>query len=125
MYVGWFSVGKRSTHSPPPTPSGALLSQLASCKKFDWTFVAGQLAMEQFNECQGAVGSVPFGHVYSLDALYEWGAAEAVPVAADITPALQVRMCWQILWGTFNQAHTHHPPGHVLCQHDTRGLGKP
>lgn len=67
-----------------------LLSQLATARKLGLTFVAGQVSMEQFNECEGAVGAVPFGSVFSIDALQEWGSLNNVTVAYDLTPELQV-----------------------------------
>lgn len=97
----------------------ALLSQLATAKKFGWTFVAGQVNMELFDECKGATGFVPFSTVYSVDALQEWGAIHNVTIASDMTPELQVRDV-----SCSHPSHRLMPPGTLLPPY-ARGLGKP
>lgn len=99
----------------------ALLSQIATAKKFGWTFVAGQVNMELFNECEGATGFVPFSAVYSLDALQEWGTIHNVTIASDVTPELQVREAVPQSHGSHNspkQAHCCHHMHEGWDNHD-------
>lgn len=77
-----------------------LLSQLATARKLGWTFVAGQVLMEFYDECKDEVGFVPFSTVFSLDALLDWGTAHNVTIATDVTPELQVRLAAAVLHGS-------------------------